>query len=101
MEAAPVTDGLLVVSEVYGPGWQARVDGRSVDVLRADDILCGVPLTAGSHVIDLQYRPRSVPIGAAISIVALFALVGLALGLTRRQARPRQEAPPPTPIKPQ
>ncbi|MBV9849658.1 MAG: YfhO family protein [Armatimonadetes bacterium] len=85
IEAAPASDGLLVVSEVYGPGWQARVDGQPAPVLKADVLLCGVPLTAGPHVVDFQYRPRSVQIGALISILTLLALAGLTLGLTVRR----------------
>ena len=87
IEATPASDGLLVISEVFGPGWQATVDGYPVPVLQADVLFCGVPLTAGSHVIDFQYRPRSVPLGALLSGLSLLALAALTLLLTARKPR--------------
>ena len=74
IEAAPAADGLLVVSEVYGRGWQARVDGRPVPVLNANVLLCGVPLTAGQPLLISGTAPGPV-IGALLSGLALLALV--------------------------
>ncbi|HEX2173344.1 MAG TPA: YfhO family protein, partial [Dehalococcoidia bacterium] len=39
----------LFVSEVFYPGWQATVDGRPTEILRANFLFRAVALPAGSH----------------------------------------------------
>ncbi|MCC6189257.1 MAG: YfhO family protein, partial [Anaerolineales bacterium] len=62
--------GLLVVSEAYFPGWQARVDGAPAPVLPADGALLAVTVPAGSHTVELTYRPPMLLAGAALSGLA-------------------------------
>ncbi len=68
-------NALLVLSEVYYPGWQATVDGRPAPILRADYALRAVPVPAGEHTVELVYRPATVRIGLLLSLVSLVALV--------------------------
>ncbi len=69
------SDGVLVISEMDYPGWVAMVDGKITNILRADAGLRGVALTKGKHRVDLDYRPVSVTVGAAVSVLALAAMV--------------------------
>ncbi len=64
-------DGVLVLSEVDYPGWQARVDGRPAPILRADNLLRAVPVPAGSHRVEVVYAPLSFRLGLVVSIVSL------------------------------
>jgi hypothetical protein len=77
--------GLLTVSEAVFPGWEAYVDGQPTPILRADGLLRAVilpPATAGQpHEVTFVYRPMSVRLGSAISLVALALACGLAGGL--------------------
>jgi hypothetical protein len=73
--------GLLVVTDAWAPGWQARVDGRRVDVRRVDYLFRGVPVAAGRHTVEFAYRPLSWRVGW---IVSLLALCGLVVVLWRR-----------------
>ncbi len=75
--------GLLVLTDLYHPGWQARVDGVETPVLRADYFFRGVPLAPGSHEVELRFDPLSVRLGRVISLVALAALVVAAGALWR------------------
>ena len=76
--------GLLILSEIYYPGWKAMVDGQPAPLLRTDIVLRGVPVPAGSHRVELHYAPQSLSIGALISGLTLLAcLAGLALHLSR------------------
>jgi hypothetical protein len=70
--AAPST---LVLSENHYPGWRAYVDGRAVETLRVDYNLRGVTLPAGEHVVEFIYRPKSVLLGMAISLLTLVTLL--------------------------
>jgi uncharacterized membrane protein YfhO len=74
--------GLLVLSEAWYPGWQATDNGDAAPIVRADAILRGVPLEAGSHSVDVTYRPWTVRAGVLTS--ACTALVLLAYAVVRR-----------------
>ncbi|GAB4406907.1 MAG: hypothetical protein Kow00123_19670 [Anaerolineales bacterium] len=63
--------GLLLVSEVWYPGWRAWVDGRALPVARADYLLRAVPIEeAGAHRVRLAYVPVWLYVGAAVSAAA-------------------------------
>jgi len=47
---------LAAFVEQYDPGWSALVDGKAAPLLRANLLMRAVPLPAGSHRIELQYR---------------------------------------------
>ena len=77
VEARAERPGTLVVTDAWAPGWQARVDGRPVDVERVDYLFRGVPLAAGEHRVEFEYRPLSWRIGWIASLAALAALVAV------------------------
>jgi hypothetical protein len=74
---------ILVLSENHYPGWRAYVDGRFVDTLRVDYNLRGTVLPGGEHTVEFVYRPKSVFLGAAMSLLAL-ALLALGVIIDRR-----------------
>jgi hypothetical protein len=76
--------GHLVVLEGYDRGWRAFVDGDERPLLRANAAFRAVALTPGEHVVEMVYRPRSVPLGFAVSLGALIAGL-LAWGVARRR----------------
>jgi hypothetical protein len=67
--------GWLVLGEWDYPGWQARVNGQRQAIYRATYGLRAVPLEAGAHTVEFQYQPKSVYLGAAISLVSLGVVV--------------------------
>ncbi|MBN2310106.1 MAG: YfhO family protein [Candidatus Hydrogenedentes bacterium] len=76
---------VLVLSDSYYPGWQARIDGEPAEVFPAYYAFRGVVVPAGQHTVEFSYFPWSLRIGLAISTLALIAgLVG-GIGLMRRQ----------------
>jgi hypothetical protein len=97
--------GLLVLSDLYYPGWQAvmETDGgsgsRPVPILRTNRVMRGVPLPPGKHRVTFSYRPASVMWGAAVSGTAWIGLLGWGVGVIallqgrrRRQAQRPQRA---------
>ena len=66
---------ILVLSANHFPGWRAYVDGKFVTNLRVDYNLRGVVVPAGEHTVEFIYRPKSVLIGAVISLLTLIGLV--------------------------
>lgn len=69
--------GLVVLADAFYPGWKATVDGRSAPILATNHLFRGVAVPAGRHRVRFAYRPRSVAVGAGISLAALTALAGL------------------------
>jgi hypothetical protein len=77
-EIATNSPGLLVVTDLHYPGWIAEMEGRRLEVLRADGFFRAVALPAGTHRVTFRYRPLSVLIGAGISAAAFLTLLFLA-----------------------
>jgi hypothetical protein len=78
--------GMLVLSEMYYPGWIAKVNGKTVAINRVDGALRGIAMTAGENHVELVYAPSSFHIGAAASILTIIAV--LAGWLFVRRQRP-------------
>ena len=72
--AAP---GMVVLYDFYYPGWRASVNGSTwcFDVYRVNGIFRGVPLTAGTHHLVLEYHPGSFYAGLDVAVVMLFGVV--------------------------
>jgi len=70
---------LLVTSDVFLPGWRASVDGRDVPLERVDYLLRGVAVPAGSHRVELSYRPWSWTAGWIVSLLTALALIAAVL----------------------
>ncbi|NIN63528.1 MAG: YfhO family protein [Anaerolineae bacterium] len=86
LEAECSDDGILVVSEVYYPGWRAPVDGQETKIHRANHALRAVELEAGFHRVELVYAPLSFKTGLVISAATLIAVAGVAARSTIRRA---------------
>lgn len=90
--------GLIVVSEAYFPAWRATLDGAPVDILPANVMFRGVPVTeAGVHRIEMQLRPSRFWGLLPLYLTALL-LFGLAISPAwdrlRALRRPRTSTPP-------
>jgi len=80
--------GLLVLSEVAYPAWEATVDGKRVEVLTANGLFRAVPIPAGEHTVVLRYRSAATARGLAISAAtaaATLAALGWASWPERRR----------------
>ncbi len=84
VEVDMAANGLLILSEVYYPGWRARVDGRAAPLYRANYLLRGVPLETGGHEVEVYYDPPSFKVGLGITILTLLLSVIVAVIGTRR-----------------
>lgn len=87
IEAEAAKPSLLVLSEMFYPGWTATLDGSEVALLRVDYNLRGVPVPAGNHRVELRYRPRSVWIGAIITLMIALGLLTILVWEQRTRRR--------------
>ncbi|MBQ3872918.1 MAG: YfhO family protein [Bacteroidales bacterium] len=73
-------DRIAVFSEIYYPnGWTATVDGKPLELFRADWTLRAALLPAGEHDIEMHFLPASYKTGALVStITSILLLLALA-----------------------
>jgi hypothetical protein len=82
--------GLVVLDDAFTPGWSVRVDGRPARALHVDDVLRGVVVGPGRHTVAWSYAVPGLRAGAAVSALALAALLGGAIALgVRSRSRSR------------
>jgi hypothetical protein len=88
--AAP---GLLVLSEIWYPGWEAVVHGteRTTDqaVIHANGSLRAVPVPAGRSTVELYFRPAGWRWGQALAGLGLIAIALLIISAQRLRRRQR------------
>ncbi len=58
----------------YDPAWKVDVDGQPAPLMRANGLFRAVHLTRGEHTVSFAYRPRTLLVGAAITVAAALAL---------------------------
>ena len=91
--------GVLVLSDLYYPGWVAEVTNESegrptrVPILRTNRVMRGVYLQPGKQRIVFSYRPTTVYAGAIVSIAGWIATAIVAAFWIMKRARRRW--PPP------
>ena len=80
--------GLLVLSEVYYPGWEASVNGKPIRIHKVDGLLRGVVVPSGESRVTFRYRPRSILWGAVLTIFAFTGTLVFAGVLRYGRGRP-------------
>ncbi len=69
-EANSNRGGIIVFSDIYYPGWVAKVDGQKTDLGRVDYLLRAINVKPGSHKIELSFRPTSLKVTETIAYIA-------------------------------
>ena len=76
------TPAMLVLTEVWYPGWMVTVDGRPAEIHRVNYCQRGVWLDKGRHYVRFYFKPVAWRIGMGISLGTL-ALIVFLLGLSQ------------------
>ncbi len=74
----------LFFSDMYYPGWKASVNGRAVEIYRANYAFRAIQVPAGESSVEWKYDPILFKIGLGVS---LFTFLGLIIGLWRGRRR--------------
>jgi uncharacterized membrane protein YfhO len=77
--------GMVIEADTFFPGWEATIDGKPSQLYEAYGFLRGVVVEAGTHRIEMRYRPKSVYWGASLTALGLFgAFILTAIGQRKR-----------------
>jgi hypothetical protein len=79
IDAALVRPGLVVLADIYYPGWRLTIDGAEAPIYRANRMMRGAAVPSGQHRLVYTYEPRSFVLGGRITAagLAVLALLGL------------------------
>jgi hypothetical protein len=78
---------LLVLDEMYYPGWRATVDGEPTRTYRANVISRAVVVPPGPHMVTFRFRPTTFYVGLAVSLASWLVTLALVARLTLRRRK--------------
>jgi hypothetical protein len=81
--------GFVVLSDQYFPGWFATVNGQPAPIQRANYAFRLVEVPAGASIVAFHYSPRSLWLGAGLSLVGALLTAIMLRPRRRRQLTAR------------
>lgn len=94
-ETNAASNQLAVFSEVYySAGWQAYIDGKPVDYIRANYLLRALPVLAGKHTIKFVFAPQSYTLGNTVSLISSILLLLVIIGAVVYAVKQKPEPAP-------
>lgn len=86
--------GYVIWVDMWAPGWNVQVDGVDSKVEKIHDLMKGVRVPVGRHVIEFFYRPVWLKVGILSFIVGLTLLITLLIvGLSNPRQSTRMGKP--------
>lgn len=67
--------GLVVLADLFDPGWRLAIDGIPAPILKANRLMRAALVDAGTHTLVFTYDPSSVRIGAGASAAGLLTII--------------------------
>jgi hypothetical protein len=89
-------EGVVVVNEVYYPGWTASVDGAQTPILRANGLVRAIAISAGHHRVAMRFEPADGVWTRRLAVLTWLAMLAVLLATWLRTRR-RSPAPAPGP----
>jgi hypothetical protein len=71
LRAEMACDGVVVLSDMYYPGWKAFVDGKAVPIQQVNLAMRAVAVPSGTHEIRYVFRPASVYAGGILTGIGI------------------------------
>jgi hypothetical protein len=76
--------GILVLTDIFYPGWKAYVDGKQIKIYRVNGLVRGVLLEEGEHTVVFTYFPESFKIGLYLFILSILVYLIILIRRTRQ-----------------
>ena len=90
IEVQAAAPALLVLSDLFYPGWEATLDGRPAEILRANYLMRAVAIPEGAHEVRFLYRPASFRAGVAVSAAGCLGIASLIFSHWRTRRRRKE-----------
>ena len=74
--ATAESDKYLYVAIPYSEGWKAKVDGKPVQIIKANIAFMAIPVTKGTHEIEMTYRTPNLTKGLVVSAAGIILYIG-------------------------
>lgn len=87
IQASLSKPGVLVLADSFYPGWRVYVNGAESEILRANFFFRAVSLSAGDHLVEFRYQPRSFILGLTISLATLIGVVAFSFFFSIRRTK--------------
>jgi hypothetical protein len=92
-ETSAEQDQLAVYSEIYFEnGWNAYIDGKETDYVKANYILRSMIIPEGKHTIEFKFEPESYYLGRKISHAGSGLIIIFILGVILFEVRTKKRA---------
>jgi Bacterial membrane protein YfhO len=75
--------GLVILADIYYPGWELKIDGQPAPVYRVNGAMRGAAVAKGPHRLVYTYAPRSFRVGGRVSMAGLAVLLLMGLVFIR------------------
>lgn len=72
-------DGILFTTISWEPGWTIYIDGEKTEPVKLADALIGIPVTAGTHKVEMKFFPAGMKLGMLLSLLGIITLVLIGL----------------------
>ena len=80
--------GMVVLADIYYPGWRLTIDGAEAPIYRANRMMRGAAVASGRHKLIYNYEPESFRLGGRITLAGLAALLVLGAAFAFRPISP-------------
>lgn len=84
LEAGSSAPAVLVVSELFYPGWIATLDGRPAPIFPVNHALLGLYLSPGPHQVTIRYVSAQTAVRQGVYLLGGLALAGYLFAYARR-----------------
>ena len=79
---------LAIFSQIWYPyGWNAYLDGKKTEHIRADYAMRAMLIPAGQHSVEFRFEPKSLKTGKTISLIGSFLILLLVIGTAWQEKR--------------
>jgi hypothetical protein len=92
LEVSLESAGLVVLADVYYPGWELTINGKPAPIHRVNRLMRGAAVSAGHYRLVYTFAPRSFLVGRVVSILGLAVLVMLGLVCLLNPVNPARTA---------
>jgi hypothetical protein len=86
LDANLARPGLIILADVFYPGWKLTIDGEPSTILRANRLMRGAAVKAGKHRLVYTYEPLSFQVGGIVSLGAMVVLGFVLVWSFRRES---------------